>query len=102
MTTKTQHDSLRSVKEWLTPMLISATSYILWSQLSDIKSDVKNLLITQSGMQVKVNMLENDINLIKKTNSDYNYGSFPIRDREKPIAKKEDEIKIPTGEKTCQ
>jgi hypothetical protein len=51
-------NSLEKVKSWLSPMIISAFGFVLWSLLSEIRSDVKSLLQAEAATNIKIENLE--------------------------------------------
>lgn len=51
-------NSLEKVKSWLSPMIISAFGFVLWSLLSEIRSDVKVLLQAEAATNIKIENLE--------------------------------------------
>ena len=51
-------NSLEKVKSWLSPMIISAFGMVLWSLLSEIRSDVKSLLQAEAATNIKIENLE--------------------------------------------
>jgi hypothetical protein len=91
-------DPVSKVKEWLTPTLVTIVGVMLWSQLTELKSDVKKLLINQSADQVKIANLEQDVEELKSNYMNYELAS--IREEASPnrVGKKEEEPEVPSGE----
>lgn len=90
---------ITTIKAWLTPILISIVGIMLWSQLTELKQDVKKLLAYQSANDVKVSMLEKEIYILReKYDSQAKYFNSNAIISEKATAKKEDEPKVPTPE----
>lgn len=88
-------DPIVKIKEWLTPGLISVLGVLLLSQLTELKSDVKQLLLNQSANQVKIMNLEADV-----ANLQDNLLKYQLRELDKQAltnkyAKKEDGPEIP-------
>lgn len=82
-----------AVKQWLTPGLISIVGMMVWSQLSELRTDVKTLLINQGVTQTRITILERDVEYLKNS---YNYASRAgFSSTSKPIAKKEEGPQIP-------
>lgn len=90
---------ITTIKAWLTPILISIVGIMLWSQLSELKEDVKKLLAYQAANDVKVSMLEKEIDILReKYDSQTRYSSFNTTTPERATAKKEEGPKVPTPE----
>ena len=49
---------VEKVKSWLTPILITGFSTVLWSLFSEIRSDMKVLLAANAEVQTKIQSLE--------------------------------------------
>ena len=49
---------VEKVKSWLTPILITGFSTVLWSLFSEIRSDMKILLAANAEVQIKIQSLE--------------------------------------------
>lgn len=85
---------ISKIKEWLSPGLISFVGMMLWMQLTELKQDVRTLLINQGITQTKISQLEKEVDNLKH---ERNYGQqaslFIPR-----IAKKEDGPEVPSGE----
>jgi hypothetical protein len=91
-------DPVSKVKEWLTPSLVTIVGVMLWSQLTELKADVKKLLINQSADQVKIANLEQDVEELKSNYMNYELAS--IREEAAPnrVGKKEEGPEVPSGE----
>lgn len=99
-----KNDIISAVKEWASPVLIAIVGTLLYSDLTELKSDVKTLLIQQSADRTRIEMLEKDIQILKESKvSDIvnpqitdsvtmGLGMFPVWMRIGPF-KKEDEIR---------
>lgn len=89
---------VRSVKEWITPGLISVVGAMLWMQLIELKQDVKALLLANSASQQRLTMLEKEVDYlrIKVYTHDYNQSNGQLPERATP--KKEEGPKIPDPE----
>jgi len=64
----TNSEIISAIKEWASPMLIAIVGTLLWSDLSELKSDVKTLLIQQSENATRIELLEKDVQILKQTN----------------------------------
>lgn len=92
---------LTTLKSYITPILISILGIMLWSQLSELRGDVKKLLAYQAGNDVKVSMLEKEINILReKYDNSTRYSAERIILPERATAKKEDAPKVPSPEET--
>tara|TARA_R110000868_G_scaffold140731_1_gene356690 strand:- start:166 stop:477 length:312 start_codon:yes stop_codon:yes gene_type:complete len=90
---------LTTVKSYITPILISILGIMLWGQLSELREDVKKLLAYQAANDVKVSILEKEIdNLREKYDSQSRHITGHVSFPERATAKKEEGPKIPTAE----
>jgi hypothetical protein len=85
---------ISKIKEWLSPGLISFVGMVLWMQLTELKQDVRTLLINQGIVETKVFQLEKEVDYMKNR---YSYGQQANLYLPR-IAKKEDGPEVPTGE----
>ena len=53
------------VKVWASPTIISILGLIIWTDLQEMKHDVKRLLEVSSSQQARIESLERDLALIK-------------------------------------
>lgn len=53
------------LKEWASPVLIGIVGMLLWRDVTEMRSDVKLLLIQQSSDRVKIEQLETDMKMLK-------------------------------------
>jgi hypothetical protein len=53
------------LKEWASPVLIGIVGMLLWRDVTEMRSDVKLLLVQQSADRVKIEQLENDVKMLK-------------------------------------
>lgn len=106
MSTVPKNDIISAVKEWASPVLIAIVGTLLYSDLTELKSDVKTLLIQQSADRTRIEMLEKDIQILKEAKVSQGNGQitdavtstvgrFPVWMRIGPF-KKEDEIDFST------
>jgi hypothetical protein len=97
-----KNDSLiTEFKAWLTPILISILGIMLWSQLSELKEDVKKLLAYQASNDVKVSMLEKEVDILRqKYDGQTIYSSRENNFPKQRFAKKEEGPKVPTPKET--
>jgi hypothetical protein len=53
------------LKEWASPVLIGIVGMLLWRDVTEMRSDVKLLLVQQSADRVKIEQLETDMKMLK-------------------------------------
>jgi hypothetical protein len=53
------------IKIWASPTIISILGLIIWTDLQEMKHDVKRLLEVSSSQQARIELLESDLTLIK-------------------------------------
>lgn len=80
------------IKEWLTPILITITGLMVWTQLTELKTDVRALLIQRAMLDVRVYNLEKEVDNIRLIIRE-NHGIA-----ERSDAKKEDGPEVPSGD----
>lgn len=88
---------IRQVKEWITPSLISIVGMMLWSQLTELRTDVKQLLITQSGDVVKITSLQKDVDELKTNYLSHELAALRKESEPNKVGKKEEGPEVPTG-----
>lgn len=49
---------VEKIKSWLTPILITGFSTVLWSLFTEIRSDIKTLLAANAEVQIKIKTIE--------------------------------------------
>ena len=67
-TNKTEYpraEVISILKEWASPVLIGLVGMLLWRDITEMRSDVKLLLVQQSADRVKIEQLEDDVKLLK-------------------------------------
>lgn len=98
MTSTDSKAIIRSVKEWITPGLVSIVGIMIWTQLIELKQDVKALLLANSATQQRLAMLEKEVDYLRITvyTHDYNESNPKLPQRATP--KKEEGPKIPDPE----
>jgi hypothetical protein len=55
------------IKIWASPAILSILGMVIWTDLQEMKHDVKRLLEVSSSQQARIESLERDIALIKGT-----------------------------------
>lgn len=90
------------VKEYITPGLITILGVMLWAEISELKRDVKTLLANDAASQMKVNMLEKELDRVRlqvyNNKKPLAYNDPIPAPWYKMIAKKEDEPEVPKPE----
>ena len=91
-------DPISKVKEWISSILITVVGVMLWSQLTELRADVKKLLINQSADQVKIANLEQDVEELKSNYMNYELASIREETAPNRVGKKEEGPEVPSGE----
>jgi hypothetical protein len=94
MTNSSQSQSkiVGAVKEFLAPILLSIVGLFIWRDISEMRADVKLLLVQQSADRVKIENMEGDIAMLKSVvlqPGRVKDGTYTVQP-----AKKEDELEI--------
>jgi hypothetical protein len=88
-----------TIREWLTPSLISILGIMLWSELTELKRDVKTLLIANGSTNTKVMMLQEQIDYLRNKLDNHGYRqSAAGLPSQRATPKKEDGPKVPDPE----
>lgn len=53
------------LKEWASPVLIAIVGMLLWRDVTEMRADIKLLLTQQSADRVKIEQLEEDVEMLK-------------------------------------
>jgi hypothetical protein len=56
---------LQILKAYTSPILLTIVATFLWRDVSEMRSDIKILLLQQSANRVKMEVMESDIALLK-------------------------------------
>lgn len=91
-------DPVAKVKEWISSILITIVGVMLWSQLTELRSDVKQLLINQSANQVKIANLEADVKYLKTNYLSYELTTLRKESEPNRVGKKEEGPEVPSEE----
>lgn len=91
------------VREWVTPILLTIVGLFIWRDLSELRSDVKQLLIQQSSDRMQIEQIQYDVNALKacvfKETANYPKKEKKIKDlSQNTVGLKEDELKIEYNE----
>jgi hypothetical protein len=94
MTNSSQSQSkiVGAIKEFLAPILLSIVGLFIWRDISEMRADVKLLLVQQSADRVKIENMEGDIAMLKSVvlqPGRVKDGTYTVQP-----AKKEDELEI--------
>jgi hypothetical protein len=91
-------DPVAKIKEWISSILITVVGVMLWSQLTELRTDVKQLLINQSANQVKIANLEADVKYLKANYLSYGFTTLRKESEPNRVGKKEEGPEVPSGE----
>tara|TARA_R110000868_G_scaffold14426_1_gene67109 strand:- start:5721 stop:6029 length:309 start_codon:yes stop_codon:yes gene_type:complete len=99
--TPTKDEAIVSVLiKYIQPVLLTILGTFIYSMISEMKSDVKQLLVNQSANQIRIETLQQDVSQLKEFVYSEEYSSSKGKRDEKkndkpPMsAKKEDEITL--------
>jgi hypothetical protein len=87
-----QSKVISTIKEFLAPILLSIVGLFIWRDISEMRSDVKLLLVQQSADRIKIENMESDIAMLKSIvfqPGKVKDGTYVLQP-----AKKEDELEI--------
>jgi len=87
-----QSKIISTIKEFLSPILLSIVGLFIWRDISEMRSDVKLLLVQQSADRIKIENMESDIAMLKSIvlqPTNQKNSTYFIQP-----AKKEDELEI--------
>ena len=56
--TQNKKDVITTIQSWASPTLFTVVCYLLWTNLSEMKSDIKSLLIDKSENGIKIQNIE--------------------------------------------
>jgi type II secretory pathway component PulM len=59
--------TIEKIKAWATPLLFSTVTYLLWQDISEMKSDVKKLLSESEYKRAIIETLKEDVNQLKQS-----------------------------------
>ena len=87
-----QSKVISTIKEFLAPILLSIVGLFIWRDISEMRSDVKLLLVQQSADRIKIENMESDIAMLKSIV--FQLGKVKDGTYVLQPAKKEDELEI--------
>jgi hypothetical protein len=87
-----QSKVISTIKEFLAPILLSIVGLFIWRDISEMRSDVKLLLVQQSADRIKIENMESDIAMLKSIV--FQLGKVKDGTYVVQPAKKEDELEI--------
>lgn len=91
---KEKESIISTIKEWASPSLIVTIGMFLWRDLSELKTDVKLLLIQQGVDEVRIDNVESEVNMLKTYVFDNKTKEQIIQYPQQP-ALKQDETEVP-------
>ena len=59
--------TIQKIKAWAAPILFSSVTYLLWQDISEMKSDVKKLLAESEYKRAIIETLKEDVNQLKQS-----------------------------------
>ena len=59
--------TIQNIKAWAAPILFSSVTYLLWQDISEMKSDVKKLLAESEYKRAIIETLKEDVNQLKQS-----------------------------------
>ena len=82
--TSQKREVLDFVREWVTPILITIVGVFIWRDISELRSDVKQLLSQQAVDKTQIQQIQYDIVKLKECvyKNAFNT-SIPIKNEEK-------------------
>lgn len=54
------------IKEYASPILLTIVGTFMWRDISEMRTDLKILLLQQSANKVKIDVMESDIAMLKE------------------------------------
>ena len=83
MAVSTEKSVINSVKTWLFPTLVSVLSYVLYEDIKEIKSDVKQLLAQSASDHTEILNLKSQVNVLNTkvfvySTNDHKDNRFPL------------------------
>lgn len=90
MAVSTEKSVINSVKTWLFPTLVSVLSYVLYEDIKEIKSDVKQLLAQSASDHTEIINLKSQVNVLNTkvfvySTNDHKDNRFPLYDQENKL-----------------
>jgi len=84
-----------AIKEYIAPLLLTLVGLFIWRDISEMRSDIKLLLVQQSADKVRIEKMEADVVMLKATV----YSGDKLKDKQNfgislQPAKKEDELDL--------
>ena len=55
------------IKAWAAPILFSSVTWLLWQDISEMKSDVKKILAESEYRKAKIETIEEDVKQLKQS-----------------------------------
>lgn len=91
-TPQQKSEVINILKEWASPVLIGMVGMLLWRDVTELRSDVKQLLTQQSANQVRIERVEADIHLLKSIS--YKDAENYIKSESSPMKKEDEELNV--------
>ena len=90
MSVSTEKSVISSVKSWLFPTLVSVLSYVLYEDIKEIKSDVKQLLAQSASDHTEIINLKSQVDVLNNkvfvySTNDHKDSKFPLYNQENKL-----------------
>lgn len=90
MAVSTEKSVINSVKTWLFPTLVSVLSYVLYEDIKEIKSDVKQLLAQSASDHTEIINLKSQVDVLNTkvfvySTNDHKNSKFPLYNQENKL-----------------
>jgi hypothetical protein len=59
--------TIEKIKAWTAPILFSSVTWLLWQDISEMKSDVKKILAESEYRKAKIETIEEDVKQLKQS-----------------------------------
>jgi hypothetical protein len=69
--------SIGTFKAWIFPTLVSLVSLLIWNDVNEIKSDVKQLMAQSNVDKTRIDNLERQL---YKTTTSFPYSNLPVKE----------------------
>jgi hypothetical protein len=72
-----ENPTLKSIKLWIFPSLVSLVALLIWSDVNEIKSDVKMLMAQSNVDKTRIDNLER---VVFKTTTSFPFSGLPVKE----------------------
>ena len=90
MSVSTEKSVISSVKSWLFPSMVGILSYVLYDDIKEIKSDVKQLLAQSASDHTEIINLKSQVDVLNTkvfvySTNDHKDSKFPLYNQENKL-----------------